>query len=157
VNAAIRRAARGDEGALAELNAFVQELHVLGNPAYFKPSVHEEVSAWFRSLLEKSTVKIWIAEGDGVPVGFASTFLHERAENAFCRSRRWLEIDQIGVRPEWRRKGIARALVQVVLGAAKAESVHDVELSSWVFNDGAHEAFRRLGFTPRVVRFGGPS
>ena len=154
MNATIRRAAPGDERTLAELNAFVQDFHVINNPAYFKPGAREEVTAWFKGLLEKSTVKIWIAEAGGVPVGYASAFLLERAENTFCRSRRWLEIDQIGVRPDWRRRGIGRALVQVVLGAANEEGIREVELSSWVFNTGAQEAFRRLGFTPKVVRFG---
>jgi GNAT superfamily N-acetyltransferase len=157
VNATIRRAVLGDERTLAELNAFVHDVHVISNPAYFKPSVREEVIAWFLGLLEKSTVRIWVAEVDGVPVGYASTFLHERAETAFCHSRRWLEVDQLGVRPDWRRRGIARALVQVVLGMAKDEGIREVELSSWVFNNAAHDAFRRLGFTPRVVRFGWPS
>ncbi|MGH2404820.1 MAG: GNAT family N-acetyltransferase [bacterium] len=117
MNATTRRAAPGDERTLAELNAFVQDFHVINNPAYFKPGAREEVTAWFKGLLEKSTVKIWIAEAGGVPVGYASAFLHERAENAFCRSRRWLEIDQIGVRPDWRRRGIGRG------GSSRSSSV----------------------------------
>ena len=53
-----------------------------------------------------------------------------------------------------RRKGVGRTLIQVVLQAAEDEGIRDVELSTWVFNISAQEAFRRLGFSPKVVRFG---
>jgi len=156
VNPTIRRAVVGDERTLAELNGFVHELHLGQNPTYFRLTEPEEVAAWFRGLLESPTVKIWIAEASALPVGYVSVFWHERAQNPFCRARRWLEIDQVGVHPEWRRQGIGRALVHSVLQAARDEDIADVELSSWVWNCGAHEAFRRLGFIPKVVRFGRP-
>ena len=70
-------------------------------------------------------MRIWIAEAGALAVGYLSVFWHDREQNPFRRSRRWLEI-------------------------------HHVELSSWVFNSGPHQAFRRLGFTPKVVRFGRP-
>jgi hypothetical protein len=31
--------------------------------------------------------------------------------------------------------------------------MRDIEMSSWSFNVEAHAAFRRLGFTPKVIRF----
>ena len=153
MNITIRRAISGDETVLAELNAFVHELHVANNPAYFKPTIHQEVVAWFQGLLDNPGARIWIAEEDGAAIGYLVARLSERAENVFGRSRRWLEIDQIGVRPNWRRMGVARGLVDVVLQAAESEGIRDVELSSWVFNSEAQEAFRKLGFTPQVVRF----
>jgi len=150
----IRRAILGDEPVLAELNAFVHDFHVGENPAYFKPTIHQDVATWFRGLFEQPSVRIWIAEGGGAAVGYVIALLRERPENVFGRSRRWLEIDQIGVRPGHRRMGIGRALVHLVLEAADHDGIRDVELSTWVFNSGAQEAFRRLGFTPQVVRFG---
>jgi ribosomal protein S18 acetylase RimI-like enzyme len=94
----------GDERALAKLNAFVHDVHVMNNPDDFKPALLEEVA--------------------------------------------------IGVRPDQRRKGLARALVDIVVAASDADGIRDVELTSWVFNSGAQEAFRRLGFTPKLVRLG---
>jgi hypothetical protein len=37
--------------------------------------------------------------------------------------------------------------------AAKEAKIEEVELTSWCFNTGAHEAFARMGFTPKTVRF----
>jgi hypothetical protein len=95
----IRRAVVGDELALAELNAFVHEFHVAHDPSHFKPASREEVAAWFRRLIGDREARIWIAHEDAGSVGYASVFVRERAENVFCRARRWCGIDQIGVRP----------------------------------------------------------
>ncbi|MCP4756295.1 MAG: GNAT family N-acetyltransferase [Proteobacteria bacterium] len=150
----IRVAVPGDEKALSELNSFVQEFHVTHNPLYFKPVDIQEIKTWFRDLLKKPTVKIWIAEEGGTPVGYASVFIHKRPENPFCRTRKWLEIDQIGVLPEYQRGGIGRCLVQHVLQKACNENISNIELTSWCFNNSAHKAFQKLGFSPKVVRFG---
>jgi ribosomal protein S18 acetylase RimI-like enzyme len=151
---ATRRAALGDEDLLAELNAVVHDLHVAHAPDYFKPVLPAEVATRFRGLLETPTVRIWIADADGAPAGYVAAFLRERPENVFCHPRRWLEINEIAVRPQRRRAGVARALVEVVLRAADADEIAEVELSTWMFNSDAQQAFRRLGFTPRIVRFG---
>jgi len=150
----VRAAALGDEELLAVLNGLVHELHVANRPEYFKPTRAENVSAWFRSLLRQPTVLIWIAEEDGVPVGYVLALLHERPENPFCPARRWCEIDQIAVDDKRRRRGIARTLVQKVFAEVRSRGICDVEMSSWSFNEAAHHAFRRLGFAPKVIRFG---
>ena len=150
----IRAAVPGDEARLAVLNGFVHDLHVANRPEYFKPTRAEHVSAWFRSILQKPAALIWIAEEDGVPVGYVLALLHEREENPFRSARRWCEIDQIAVNDTRRRRGIARTLVQRVLAEVRRRGIRDVEMSSWSFNEAAHAAFRRLGFAPQVIRFG---
>ncbi len=150
----IREAVPGDEDALAALNAFVQEFHLAHNPSYFKPADLAEVAAWFGELLATPAARIWIAEQEGTPVGYALALLRERPVNAFCRARRWIEIDQIGVRAECQRAGIARRFVNQVLEFARTEDVTEIELTSWSFNTEAHKAFRQLGFAPRLIRFG---
>ena len=150
----MRRAVLGDEEALTVLNEFVQRPHVAARPGYFRTGSADTVAAWFRSHLEKPTTLIRIAEQDGTPVGYVLALLHERAENPFRVARRWCEIDQIAVDEKWRRRGIARALVQSLLAELRERGIRDVELFSWTFNETAHQAFRRLGFAPEVTRFG---
>src|SRR5262249_42043816 len=151
---AVRAAILGDEELLAGLNGLVHDPHVANRPEDFKPTRAENVSAWFRSLLQKPTTLIWIAEGDRVPLGYVLALLHERPENPFRPARRWCEIDQIAVDHKWRRRGIARTLIQTVFAEAHARGICDVEVSSWWFNEAAHHAFRRLGFAPQSIRFG---
>jgi len=88
-----------------------------------------------------------------VAVGYLLMFVHEGAQNAFRRARRWCEIDQIAVDPAWRRRGIGTALMTAALQEASARGVRDVELSSWAFNSDAHAMFQRFGFEPRLLTF----
>lgn len=150
----LRLAVPGDERVLAELNAFVQALHVHSEPSLFKPSSLDEVSAWFAGLIDNPSAQIWMAEEEGQVLGYASMIVHNREENPFCYARRYAEIDQISVRPGHRRRGIGRSLMEHILHTAHSAGIREVELSSWSFNTEAHEAFRRLGFKPRLIRFG---
>jgi GNAT superfamily N-acetyltransferase len=149
----IRPAVVGDEALLAELNRFVQDLHLARRPDHFRRTGSEELARWYRSLLEKPTTRLWIAEQDRLPVGYLLALVHEVPENPFVRARRWCEIDQLAVDPNRRRRGIGRALVLNAVSTAKAEGITRVEAASWSFNEGAHAVFEQLGFVPKITRF----
>jgi diamine N-acetyltransferase len=149
----VRPAVVGDEHALAELNAFVQDLHVQHRPDHFKPTLPEDVSEWYRSLLQAQTARMWIAEEDGRPAGYVLVKFQNWADNPFTRARTWCEIDQIAVDPSYRRRGIARALIVQAITEAKAQGVESIETASWAFNDDTHVVFRRLGFEVKSMRF----
>lgn len=151
--ATIRIAAPGDEHALARLNRHVQELHVAARPDRFKRTELAEVTEWFRSRLQAPDVHIWIALAGAAPVGYLVAVLHRQAEHAFCFARRYYQIDQLALDPAWRRQGIARALVDEVVRLARAEGDLDVQLTAWVFNDGARVVFERLGFVAETIHF----
>jgi GNAT superfamily N-acetyltransferase len=149
----IRPAVIGDEVLLADLNGFVQELHLAKRPDHFRSTQSAELATWYRSLLEEPTTRVLIAEEDGVPVGYLLAILHEAPESPFVRGRRWCEIDQVAVDPTRRSRGIARALILDAASWAKAQGISQIEAASWSFNDRAHEVFGRLGFVPKTTRF----
>lgn len=105
-------------------------------------------------MLRNHGVRVWVAELECVPVGYALTILHERPDNPFRFAHRFCEIDQIAVSPAFRRRGVARALIERVLEDSRLHAIADVELTSWCFNSDAHEVFRAFGFTQKVMRFG---
>ncbi len=148
----VRRAETGDVGALAGLKAQVQEFHRAHEPAVFKPAGLAEVSAWFAACLEADQ-RVWVATASGGLVGYVSVLPQAREEHVFCRARTWWEVDQIAVRPEWRRRGVARALLGAVATDAMLAGVSRLQLSSWAFNHDAQKAFRHLGFEPQATRF----
>jgi GNAT superfamily N-acetyltransferase len=148
----IRVAAAGDEAILASLSAVVHELHVGQRPDIFKPADLGGLEDWFLDTLKVASAKIWIAELGDLPVGYALVIPQRRSENVFCYERRWYEVDQIGVHPEYRRQGVARRLLRHVVESARADGVSDVELNTWTFNDVARTSFERSGFVSRNVR-----
>jgi GNAT superfamily N-acetyltransferase len=149
----IRTATPEDAERLARLNAIVQDLHVAHRPDQFKTVSADELAAWFRTLLGNPRVHMWIAEEDGVPIGFVSAGFHDRPATPFTPPRRWCEMDQIAVDPEWRGKGIGQALMRTLVEKAQTEGVRHIETASWSFNEDAHQVFERFGFRPKLLRF----
>jgi ribosomal protein S18 acetylase RimI-like enzyme len=149
----IRRAVVGDEPALAALNQFVHEMHQVRRPDYYKTTRPDHVAAWIRERLETPPAALWIAEEEGIAVGYVVAFFYDRPDNPFRQARRWCEIDQIAVDPGWRRRGVGRSLMHAALDEAHARGFLEVELSSWAFNTEAHAMFRSLGFEVRTLTF----
>jgi len=149
----VRSANRSDAELLANLNRFVQELHFTHMPQRFKPVENGATAEWFKSMMENPAVRAWIAEAEGTAAGYVLTVTYDRPETAFCFRRVCCEIDQISVSPEFRKKGVAKALVERVLAEARSSGIPDIELNSWSFNTEAHDAFGALGFVPQIVRF----
>ena len=137
---------------LASLSAVVHELHVGQRPDVFKPTDLRGLEDWFLQTLKAASAKIWIAELGNLPVGYALVTPQRRTENVFCYERRWHEVDQVGVHPNYRRQGVARSLLRYVVESARADGVSDLELNTWTFNEVARNSFERLGFVSRNVR-----
>ena len=148
----IRVAAAGDEAILASLSAVVHELHVGQRPDIFKPTDLRGLEHWFLDTLKAASVKIWIAELGDLPVGYVLVIPRRRSENVFCHERRWHEVDQVGVHPNYRRQGVARSLLRHVVESARADGVSEVELNTWTFNEVARNTFEQFGFVARKVR-----
>jgi ribosomal protein S18 acetylase RimI-like enzyme len=149
----IRVAVGGDAGVLAVLCADVQDLHVHARPEVFKPVDRAALQRWFAGEIAAGAATIWIAYVGETPAGYAVVDQHHRPENVFCFECRWCEIEQLGVLPLYRRRGIARALIDHVVQSAMADGVSNVELNTWSFNDGARRAFKELGFAEKHLRF----
>ena len=150
----VREAGPEDADSLAELNVVVQELHYRHHPSCFRKSDKGQVADWFGKMMTADRTHIWLAEVDSSPAGYVLAIEHYRDGNPFCLPRTCMEIDQIAVREDMQRKGIAARLMEQVRKKAIEKGIETLELSSWEFNSHAQEAFRRMGFEPRVTRFG---
>ena len=62
------------------------------------------------------------------------------------RSRQALEIDNVGVRPEWQRRGVGRQLMDHALEHARDRGIRTVTLTTWTFNKDAQAAFLKAVF-----------
>lgn len=149
----IRPASVADAQCLVRLNASVHARHLQERPEFFRATDPSELRAWFGELLARPTTRCWIAWLAGEPAGYLLMREHEREANVFSRERHWHEIEQIGVEPQFQRRGIGRALIGAALAAAASTGASEVELASWSFNRDAHALFVRCGFAPRLSRF----
>lgn len=90
----------------------------------------------------------FVAVAGGEVVGFALASLR-RAEAGHTEC--WL--DDIGVRPVWRRGGVAQQLVAEVIRWGKSAGARYYLLESGVRNEAAHGLFEKNGFQPLATVF----
>jgi GNAT superfamily N-acetyltransferase len=145
-----------DLDTLVRLNSTVQQMHSDARPDVFRQAVTDEIATWLRERLAQQRIRVWIALDDDVAAGYALAVLHERPANPFAHALRWVEIDQIGVEPPYRKQGVARALLNRVIEDAHAAEVTEIRLRTWAFNTDARQAFERLGFESRLIEYSLP-
>lgn len=148
----IRLAAPADAPAIAALGAVVHQLHVDARPDVFSPADAAQLLEWLLARLAEDDTHCFLAEQDGLTVGYLLTFVHRRPASCFGPAQSWLELDQIAVAPQQRRAGVARRLFAAAEAEAARLGIRAMELNVWCFNDDARRAFERLGFRPRALR-----
>lgn len=63
-----------------------------------------------------------------------------------------VHINNLAVLPDWRRRGVARALLEVVLGETASDGAPDATLEVRRSNDAALKLYEGLGFVVEGVR-----
>lgn len=141
-----------DFKVLAQLNAHVQTWHHQHYPTVFKEFNSTDVSDFFKEQLKNVSTYAFLAKYNGEVCGFMLCFERERLENPFQHSERILLVDQIGILPEFQRRGIARSLLEKAESLSKELNCQSMQLNHWMDNDGASEFFKGFGFVPFLVQ-----
>ena len=147
----VRPATEADIGALAELNAVVQQMHHDVAPEWFKPPEIAAIAGYFREALSADALRTFVAEVDGAVRGYALARLHRRPENALTYGGLVLELDQISVEPAYRGRGLGRELIQQVRSFASDVGATRLQLTAWEFNRHARQVFERAGFAATMT------
>lgn len=109
--------------------------------AAFTNPTSREMLVW--EIEHSDVTRIWVARAPEEPVvGFCSCWL------VFDE----LHIHTVAVRPAWRRRGIARTLMDGVLRAAAGEGARRATLEVRRSNAAARGLYAELGFVERGVR-----
>lgn len=149
----IRQATSADAELISSLNTDVQGLHASAMPWRFKPPGPETFPpSAAATLLAGPNNLIFVAELDGEPIGYAHAEISYRPDTPFHHAHELVHLHQISVRPEHRRTGAGRALIEAVRSAAKAQGIDLMTLDVWSFNEDARAFFAREGFTPYMER-----
>ena len=71
-----------------------------------------------------------------------------RAETPFSYAYEMVYVHQIGVAPDFRKRGVGRALLEAARAAAEEQGISLMAADLWSFNEDARAFFRRCGLTP---------
>jgi predicted N-acetyltransferase YhbS len=138
--------------AIARLNQSVHQLHLDRAPHFFRQPGDAERLEAFRELLTQANTRAFIAYADDEAIGYVLATIREQADNVYSPARRWLYVDQISVEPRWKRQGLGRQLMQVLLNEARAAGITELETDTWAFNNAAQAFFQACGFQPKILR-----
>jgi GNAT superfamily N-acetyltransferase/8-oxo-dGTP pyrophosphatase MutT (NUDIX family) len=86
-----------------------------------------------------------VAEEGGEVIGFVDASRHEPAHPSDA-DRPWCRINNLAVRRDRRRRGVATALIRAAEEWARARGYGDARLDVFEFNAGARELYQRLGY-----------
>ena len=137
----IRRAENGDIKDLVEV--YLQGYKGLEEYSYTHP---EDVQAYLNWLFRRDVAGIWVAEEDGKIVGFVAS-----DGNWFSKREGKVvgAIHELVILPEYRNKGIGKALVQKAIEYFKSRGLDTAELWVGDKNTQALEFYKSLGFEER--------
>ena len=148
----IRRATVADVPARVALNRVAQSLHATGDPRTFRRDPPDRLVAQaFEAAIEASG-SYWLLAEVKRPAGYLSAEFRHRDESWCMISHPLCYIAGIVVAPEYRRRGVARALLGELSREASVRGVARIELDVWSFNAAARKAFVSLGFRPAMER-----
>lgn len=148
MNCTIRIATADDAALLATLNDDVQKLHADALPHFFKqPSVETFPVTKFTEAIAEPNHTIFLAEVNGVAVGYLMAEVRHRPESAMTFAFDSIMVDHISVQPAFHRQGIGEALIGAVKALAHEKNIATVTLDTWAFNQNAQAFFAQQGFT----------
>ena len=153
MNITVRRASDADAEVVSLLNADVQGMHASALPERFKPLGPDTFPATTaRTLLANPRNLVFIAEVDSKPAGYVYAEVVHLPETPLRHAWDEIHVHHISVRPAYRRKGLATALLDSVRSAAHEIGINVMTLQVWTFNEDAQAFFRQQGFTSYMVR-----
>ena len=148
----LRAATAQDRDAYFALFSQVQALHVAARPDLFRPAVNDAAfAAHFADALAQSHKQIvlaWLNEEAVGAIHWESTRLD--ASDFYLIDRPILWVESLVVRADMRRRGIARALVDLARQVADVQGIAEIALEVWAFNEEAERAFTALGLMPHA-------
>jgi len=146
---AARPARRADLPAVAALWAALVEEHAALDPAFaVAPGTAAELTAAAARLLRDPDAALWVWEGSAGVAGFCAA-LRRAAPLAAAEGAR-VEITELAVARDARRRGIGRALAAAALGWAADAGVRRVEVRVAARNPAGQSFWRALGFADFV-------
>ena len=103
----------------------------------------EKGKKYFSELLNNNKSYAVIAEDDGKHVGYLVACL----KRIDYRSSKYLEIENMGVIPEYRSKGVGRMLMHECFTWAKEQGYQKVFVNTYIANEKAIQFYKKSGFS----------
>jgi GNAT superfamily N-acetyltransferase len=155
-NFIIRSGRREDAAEAARLWMRSAKEHTYHDPIYTtSPGAERVMRRFLADLTSSSHTFLFVAEYDGLTIGFVSGELRE--SSPVFRSKTWASVDDVFVEPDYRNLGVGGALLESVKAWAKERNADGVSLQVAAANERGRNFYEKLGFREvsvyKVVEF----
>ena len=106
-------------------------------------AITEPGKQYFTDVLSDPESCCFIVEDSGKAIGYISC----RARKISYRKSKYVEIDNMGVIPEYRSKGIGTKLIEKSLEWAKSKGYQKMFVNSYFYNTKAIQFYKKSGFS----------
>jgi ribosomal protein S18 acetylase RimI-like enzyme len=150
----IRLADRQDEEQVCRLLKILQDHHVaLRSDVFDIDTTEAELRKGFVEVLDKATDTCFVAEEDGKVVGVVM-LSHSTlpASPKYRQDMTHVKLQSLVVDPDYRRRGIAKALMVEGQKWAREKGAPFIWLMVWTGNTEAVQAYEKEGWVPVMQR-----
>ena len=128
----------------------IQTIHAQNRPDIFKDAARIMPEEVFQTFLNTPEDLSSAAEEDGILCGICLVSVREHAPQDFVMTqRRYASVEVLCVEPEYRRRGVAEALLGYAKQRAAGLALDSIELEVAAFNAPAKALYEKLCFTPQ--------
>ncbi len=141
----IRRATQADVEALARLRlALLRELGNVRDESEEAPLL-DAMRDYFQRTMATDKFLAWVAEVDGQVVAISGLVLFERPPDAGNPAGVDAYLMNMYTLPAWRRQGLARALLDEIIGFVRTTPARRISLHA---TDAGRSVYESAGFLP---------
>ncbi|MFC6577913.1 GNAT family N-acetyltransferase [Planomonospora parontospora] len=145
----IRLASSEDASVLAQLNDFVHAVHARNRPDIFRAEpAAEDLLPIFEAHLAREDVRVFIAQVEGRPIGYALSIIVDRPGDALMQARTFIILEHLAVASDAIRTGVGTALVDAVRATGRQMGCSRLLTEVWDFNTEAMAFYEKAGFVP---------
>lgn len=150
MNILIREATEIDYPAINKMLLKLQNYHSENVPTIYKKIDNFFTVEEYLKILKDKNIYFLLATFDKEVVGLIWLRLNEKS-NKYEYERKQIWIEGIYVEPKYRRKGIAKILLNESLSKAKSLKAQSIELMVWDFNEISKNFFKKYFKTRSIV------
>lgn len=152
----IRLAQPQDVPGILALLRQIGDVHHKGRPDLFRANAQKYSASQILAILDSVTNPIYVAVAGQKVLGCGFCKIRTHFHDPVIADHTTLYIDDICVDADYRRRHIATALYQKMLGYAQLHSCHNVTLNVWSCNPIGIKFCESLGFKPQNVGMEAP-
>ena len=147
-----RKAVEKDYVHIDKFLADLHKLHYENRSDVYRKCESLITKEEYLGLLSDNKHKVIVASVDGELAGYASGKIVNVEENMAQKKDKYLFIDEIYTDSKYRRRGIAKGLLEYLKEISKTEECKRIQLNVWSFNEEAIKFYYSMGFKNRNVR-----